>query len=58
VLTGHEPDELATGMRALLDAPVRLETMSAASRELGRGLTAAAMRDNYLAVYRQAIAGR
>ncbi|MGV8910010.1 MAG: glycosyltransferase family 4 protein, partial [Propionicimonas sp.] len=51
VLTGHEPAELATGMRALLDAPGRLETMSAASRDVGRGLTAAAMRDNYLAVY-------
>ena len=58
VLTGHEPAELATGMRALLDAPDRLKAMSAASRELGLGLTAAAMRDNYLAVYRQAIADR
>ena len=58
LLTGHEPVELATGMRALLDAPERLETMSAASKELGRQLTAAAMRDNYLAVYRQAIADR
>ena len=56
LLTGHEPGELARGMRELLDAPERLETMSAASRELGRGLTPAAMRDTYLAVYRQAIA--
>ena len=56
LLTGHEPAELATGMRELLDAPERLETMSAASRELGRRLTAAAMRDNYLAVYSRAIA--
>jgi 1,2-diacylglycerol 3-alpha-glucosyltransferase len=58
LLTGHEPGELATGMRALLDAPERLETMSAASRERGRVLTPAAMRDNYLAVYRKAIAAR
>lgn len=58
VLTGPEPAELATGMRALMDDPVRLETMSAASRDVGRGLTTAAMRDNYLAIYRQAIAGR
>jgi hypothetical protein len=45
-------------MRALLDAHERLETMSAASRERGRVLTPAAMRDNYLAVYRKAIAAR
>jgi len=45
-------------MRALMDAPERLETMSAAARERGRLLTPAAMRDNYLAVYRQAIAAR
>jgi 1,2-diacylglycerol 3-alpha-glucosyltransferase len=57
LLTGHEPAELAAGMRALLDAPARLEAMSAASRDLGRDLTAAAMRDNYLAVYRQAMSG-
>ncbi|HEY3339398.1 MAG TPA: glycosyltransferase [Propionicimonas sp.] len=58
LLTGHEPGELATGMRQLMDAQERLETMSAASRDLGRRLTAASMRDNYLAVYRQAIAAR
>jgi glycosyltransferase involved in cell wall biosynthesis len=58
LLTGHEPGELATGMRALMDDPERRETMSAGSRERGRLLTPAAMRDNYLAVYRQAIAAR
>jgi glycosyltransferase involved in cell wall biosynthesis len=57
LLTGHEPAALATGMRELLDAPERLENMSAASKDLGRALTPASMRDNYLAVYRQAIAG-
>jgi glycosyltransferase involved in cell wall biosynthesis len=57
LLTGHEAGQLATGMRELLDAPERLETMSAASKELGRRLTAGSMRDNYVAVYRQAIAG-
>ncbi len=57
LLTGHEPGDLATGMRELLDAQERLETMSAASKELGRRLTAGAMRDNYLNVYRQAISG-
>jgi len=45
-------------MRALVGAPERLEAMSAASRERGRVLTPAAMRDNYLAVYRKAIASR
>ena len=56
LLTGHQAVELAGGMRDLLDAPERLQTMSAASRELGRRLTPSAMRDNYLAVYRQTIA--
>ncbi len=37
LLTGHEPGELATGMRALLDAPERLETMSAAVAGTGTG---------------------
>jgi glycosyltransferase involved in cell wall biosynthesis len=58
LLTGHGPDELATGMRELLDAPERLETMSEASKELRGVLTAGAMRDNYLAVYRKAISAR
>jgi glycosyltransferase involved in cell wall biosynthesis len=58
LLTGPEPDSLAAGMAQLMDAPERLEAMSAASRELGRGLTASAMRETYVAVYRQAIAAR
>ncbi len=58
LLTGHGPDDLATGMRQLLDAPERLETMSEASKELRGVLTAGAMRDKYLAVYRKAISAR
>lgn len=58
LLTGHDASALATGMRALLDDPERLETMAAASKELGRNLTAQAMRDNYLATYRQALSAR
>jgi glycosyltransferase involved in cell wall biosynthesis len=58
LLAGHEPAQLAAGMRTLLDDPERRRTMSAASRGLGRVLTPAAMRDNYLAVYRLAIASR
>lgn len=56
LLTSHDAAGVAAGMRQLLDAPERLEAMSVASKELGRGLTAASMRDNYLAVYRGAIA--
>lgn len=58
VLTGPDASELAAGMAELAGAPDRLAAMSAASAELGRGLTAAAMRDAYVAVYRQAIAER
>ncbi len=58
LLTGPGPDELAEGMRSLLADPQRLVQMSAASREVGRELTAAAMRDHYLGVYRRAIEAR
>lgn len=58
LLTGPEPAALAAGMRELMDSPDRLLRMSAASKQLGRRLTADAMRDNYLAVYRQTISLR
>lgn len=58
LLTGPSPAELTAGMRALTDDVPRLMAMSAASAELGRTLGAATMRDNYLEVYRQAIADR
>jgi glycosyltransferase involved in cell wall biosynthesis len=58
LLTGPEPEALAAGMAALVDAPDRLPAMSAASRELGRRLTAEAMQEAYVSVYRQAVAAR
>ncbi len=58
VLTGPDAAELAAGMAELVDDPDRLVAMSAASAELGSGLTAAAMRDAYVEVYRTAIAAR
>ncbi len=57
LLTAPDAAALAAGMRELQDSPERLETMSAASRELGRSITAEAMRRKYEAVYRQAISG-
>lgn len=56
--TGPDADALAAGMAQLMDAPERLVAMSAASRQLGRGLTASAMREAYVNVYRHAIAAR
>lgn len=58
LLTGPEPEALAAGMAELADDPERLAAMSAASAEVGRGLTASAMREAYVSVYRQAIAAR
>lgn len=58
VLTGPDPAGLAAGMAELTADPARLAAMSAASARLGRGLTAAAMRDAYLEVYRRTIAAR
>ncbi len=51
-------ESMAGAMRELMDSPDRLERMAAASRSIGRGLTAEAMRDNYLSVYLSAIATR
>jgi glycosyltransferase involved in cell wall biosynthesis len=56
LLTGPEPAALASGMAELMDSPDRLVEMSAASTERGRGLTAAAMAQAYLGVYRRAMA--
>jgi glycosyltransferase involved in cell wall biosynthesis len=58
LLTAPEPEALSAGMAELADAPDRLLAMSAASRALGRQLTAEAMREAYVSVYRQAIAAR
>lgn len=58
LLTGPEPDALAAGMQELMDSPDRLRRMSEASKQLARSLTADAMRDNYVAAYRQAIEAR
>ena len=58
LLTGPEADRLAAGMAELIDDTDRLVAMSAASAELGRGLTSTAMRDAYVDVYRQVIAAR
>jgi 1,2-diacylglycerol 3-alpha-glucosyltransferase len=58
LLTGPSAAELADGMRALADDAPRRAAMSAASARLGVTLSAAAMRDNYLAVYRRAMATR
>ncbi len=55
LLTGPTPEDLAAGMSELASDPARLVAMSAASTRLGRGLTASAMRDAYVSVYRQAI---
>jgi glycosyltransferase involved in cell wall biosynthesis len=56
LLTGPEPAALASGMAELMDSPDRLVEMSSASRARGRGLTAAAMAQAYLGVYRRAMA--
>lgn len=55
LLTGPEPESLAAGMAELIADPERLDAMSAASRQRGRGLTAGAMAQAYLEVYRRAI---
>lgn len=55
LLAGHTAGELAEGMRTLMDSPQRLASMSTASKELGLGLTAQAMGERYLQVYRQAL---
>lgn len=55
LLTGPDAGALAAGMAELMDDPQRLAAMSAASRDLGRGLTAAAMGRAYVAAYRAAI---
>jgi glycosyltransferase involved in cell wall biosynthesis len=55
LLTGPSAEELASGMRELMDDPARLERMSAASAALAPSLGVAAMRDRYLDVYRTAI---
>ena len=57
LLTGPTAAELAAGMAELADAPERLVAMSRASKELGATLTAEAMAERYLSVYRQAISG-
>ena len=54
----NDPAALAAGMAELADAPERRLAMSQASRELGAGLTAAAMGEAYVATYREAIAAR
>jgi 1,2-diacylglycerol 3-alpha-glucosyltransferase len=56
LLTGPTAEELATGMRELMDDHPRLEAMSAASAGLAESLNAATMREKYLSVYRAAIA--
>jgi glycosyltransferase involved in cell wall biosynthesis len=56
--TGPEPEALASGMRELLESPDRLVAMSEASRRIGPGLTAEAMREAYVAVYRSALSRR
>jgi 1,2-diacylglycerol 3-alpha-glucosyltransferase len=55
LLTGPSAAELAAGMAELMDDPSRLDAMSAASTELGRGLNAAGMLKGYLAAYSAAI---
>lgn len=55
LLAGPSAEELAAGMRELMDDPARLERMSAASAALAPSLGVAAMRDRYLDVYRSAI---
>ena len=55
LLTGPSAQDLARGMAELMDAPVRLVVMSAASKEVGADLTGAAMAERYLAVYRQVL---
>lgn len=57
LLTGPSPDALSAGMVGLAADHDRLVAMSAAAKRIGSGLTAAAMRDAYVAVYRRAIAG-
>ena len=57
LLTGPSAAELAAGMAELADAPERLVAMSKASKRLGATLTAEAMAERYLAVYRQVISG-
>lgn len=58
LLTAPDAAAIAAGMAELAADPARLAAMSAASRELGRTLTAAAMREAYLSVYRRAIDAR
>ena len=55
-----EPDagSMAAAMGSLMSSPERLDAMASASKRIGRGLTAEAMRDKYVAVYRQAITAR
>jgi glycosyltransferase involved in cell wall biosynthesis len=55
LLTGPGPDALAAGMAELMDDPGRLESMSAASRRRGLGLTPSAMAEGYVGAYRRAI---
>ena len=57
LLTGPAAAELAAGMAELAEDPDRLVAMSKASKELGATLTAVAMAERYLAVYRQVISG-
>ncbi|MFZ0529837.1 MAG: glycosyltransferase [Propionicimonas sp.] len=57
LLTGPGVDDLARGMASLMDAPERRAEMAAASKRLGPTLSAAAMQERYVEVYRRAISG-
>jgi glycosyltransferase involved in cell wall biosynthesis len=56
LLTGPAPEELAEGMRALLDDPARRAAMAAASLARRPQLGGEAMANAYLKVYRGALA--
>ncbi|MBK9159556.1 MAG: glycosyltransferase [Micropruina sp.] len=56
LLVDPTPEALEEGMRRLVDDRPRLAAMAAASKALTPGLTTRAMEDNYVAIYRQAIA--
>lgn len=58
LLTGPTAAELAAGMGELMDDHQRLESMSASSAKLGAELSADAMGEHYLQVYRAAIEDR
>ena len=58
VLAQHSVDGLADAMRALVAEPDRLPIMAAASKDVGRTLTAERMASRYVEIYRSVIERR